>query len=184
VVPKFTSIASAHCRRCCLYAWLGSLPRSILGEAGCNEVPFPCPSETLSSVLVESPISTHPALPLMGVQLRSALQSAVPVAVTVAMLWLAARRSVGTPSATLLGRLQRRFCLGSPRCSPSHLEYSFPGFLIGTFDLCASWRTERIAMHGAFPLSLGVAVMEMLARSHLHALSSLGRRSQRLPHVT
>src|SRR5262245_36983822 len=70
--------------------------------------------------------------------------------VTLAMLWLAARRSVGTPSATLLGRLQRQFCLGSPRCSPSHLEYSFPGFLIGTFDLCASWRTERIAMHGSF----------------------------------
>ena len=115
------------------------------GKWGTVEYHFPAPQRLFP--LAQGKVQyLHPALPLTSVQSASTLQSAVPVVVTVAMLWLAARRSVGTPSAALLGRLQQRFCLGSPRCSPSHLDYSFPGFLIGTFDLCASWRTSEMQM--------------------------------------
>jgi hypothetical protein len=37
MVPKFTEVASTHCGRSCLYALLGSLPRSLSGKSGCIE---------------------------------------------------------------------------------------------------------------------------------------------------
>jgi hypothetical protein len=43
VVPKFTQIASSRCRRFCLYALLGSSPRSVPGKPGWEECWFPAP---------------------------------------------------------------------------------------------------------------------------------------------
>ena len=44
VVLKFTYVASSCCFRSCLYAWLGSLPRSLSGRLGVFlECPSPIP---------------------------------------------------------------------------------------------------------------------------------------------
>jgi hypothetical protein len=147
------SVASSRCFRSCLYALLGSSPRSLSGVHGVRgSAANPGPSETDISPKRQRCSDSSPSPYHRRVVQPTARQTAIS-RVTVASLWLAALRGVRFPSATLSGELQTRCASGSGACLPSHLHTPLQGSALerSTYMLLGApegwlWTTIRAAL--------------------------------------